>query len=244
MTKAPSPPETRTASVCTKDSVSLSPSKQDRTSSKENHDSALLATLAARLGPLTTRVWAVCEKAKEDFFVIKEPNSLEKQSAAKYLRDSAENVLHHLADKDPDPRLINELQDILAVAKHTAMVLHGGKKRKFDHPESGYGNFPSHCGTAFRSESRGQRDEDHRAIRHVNRRYTDGPSDLSSHTYDRTIITGSHPTYRNSDRSQGQFFVPELHEKPAGRRRKSQKRGHSGIPYGYTRRVDSYQPDQ
>lgn len=173
----------------------------------------------------------MCEKAKEDFFAIANPNSIEKQTAAKYLRDSAENVLQHVTDKDPDPRLVSELEKILAIAKHTAMVLHGGKKRKFDDVLPAQDRLEVQYVATTHQGSRSQS-----AYRQVN-----GHSDERHHQCPADPFAVHPPQHLRHAKSH--FFVPELDEKHRGRSRKPKpRRGHSGIPYGYSRHVDSYHP--
>ena len=186
----------------------------------------------------------VYQKAKDDFDTIDDPSSLEKQRAAKFLRDTAENTLFHLNNKDCDQRLLDELRITLAVAKQTAMTLHGGKKRKFDDPVSSVGD--------ERTQSQVRRPPSvdiERANARVGKRARstnerDSRGIFAGHS--RALAYHSHPRKYENVRNGQSFMAPEISPKGtrAPKRSKSHQpgRGHSGIPFGYSRPVDSYQP--
>lgn len=79
-----------------------------------------------------TRLWQVYEQAKADFYAVPNRDGQELTDAAKFLRDTAENALQYLADKDVDPGAMAELQSTFNMAKATVVSLTGGRKRKFD----------------------------------------------------------------------------------------------------------------
>lgn len=213
----------------------------------EEQKPAIFAALAAKVDSLALRLWTIYERAKDEFDAIGEPNSIEKQDAAKFLRDTAENTLHYLSDKSPNHRLVDDLEMTLAVAKHTAMTLHGGKKRKFDDPvpfrdRSRLLIRPSSQFDTVNTDQGSERHERHARARTSERRYQGD------------LFNGHDRVSRWRDRSDDEefashkpsFVAPELSPRSvdAPKRKKQQPgRGHSGIPYGYSRPVDSYHPN-
>ena len=255
-----SPPETRRSSLFTRDAGNDSPRKKSNiVEGDTEHKSIVLAALAAQVGGPTVRLWTVYNKAKKDFFAVAEPSSLQKQEAAKFLRDTAENLLHHLQDKAADQRLLDELNRTFEAAEHTAMTLHGGKKRKFDRPApAALPKILADDSNSFwrgSAETRGPRgprphpmdttrintglDKRIRAMEDVVQ-YTEYPSHPRLvEDYERR---GAKPEL---PRDQRRFFAPEISSKNARvpkQKKRQPGRGHSGIPYGYTRPVDSYYP--
>lgn len=205
-----------------------------------------LATTVAQTGnEITIRIWTVYENAKEEFYAINDATSIEKQEAAKFLRDTAENALQHLANRDADPQLKAELERVLAIAKHTAEILSGGRKRKFDQPvmrSQRTVNRPE-VGRP-RSQARELREDrgSYEQRRFLGERREgdvfDGYARAPSHS-------SRYHKYPDS-RPRRQLMSPELSPHCDNRDRKRSKkqpgRGHSGIPFGYSRDVDSYQP--
>lgn len=190
------------------------------------------------------RLWTVYDKAKKDFFAVTDPNSLRKQETAKFLRDTAENVLHHIRDKRVDQRLLDELSTTFDLAKHTAMTLHGGKKRKFDQPP------------AAALPTREPRPNSIDTMR-ANARIDGRPStterapqrrDFPGRTQAQALFSyGQEDVDIQRSKDQRQFFAPEVSPQNARAPKQRKKhqgrgRGHSGVPYGYTRQVDSYYP--
>lgn len=212
-------------------------------------NSPTLAALAAEVGDVATRLWTVYDQAKEEFYAIAEPNSIAKQKAAKFLRDTAENTLQYLQDRHGDLRLLREVETNLEVSKHIAMALHGGKKRKFDQPE------PEEDGQWI-PQTRVAR-PDPSETRQVNARYE---RDLRARN---EVAGGDFPGhsraivhYQRARLSRGaahgrhnevvELFPersPQRKKKQSQRSGKQQGRGHSGVPFGYSRPVDSYQPE-
>ncbi|KAK5952093.1 hypothetical protein OHC33_006980 [Knufia fluminis] len=251
------PPETRRGSVFTREPDSNPPEKKKTLfeTDKENN-SAVFAALAAQVGGNMVRLWTVYDKAKKDFFAVTDPNSLRKQDTARFLRDTAENVLHQLRDKTVDQRLLNELSTTFETAKHTAMTLHGGKKRKFDQPrpaalsETPADSFNRHYRDPV--QVRGPRPDPIDTTR-ANERPDKLPRNSHAATEYRDISghSRSFGDYARSGvntelpREQRRFFAPEISPKNARvpkQQKKQPGRGHSGVPYGYTRPVDSYYP--
>lgn len=192
---------------------------------------------------ITIRIWKVYENAKEEFYAIDDPTSVEKQEAAKFLRDTAENTLYHLSDKDADPQLTAELGRALTVAKHTAETLSGGRKRKFDQPkrlrrtvERRMDRRPSFHAREARYDTR---NAEHRNV--LGERHQNDLFDDQSRGY--SYYHGREKEVEN--RSRRQLMSPELSPRETRDRKRSKKqpgRGHSGIPFGYTREVDAYRP--
>lgn len=79
------------------------------------------------------RIVNVYLKAKRDFKDIDDGDYAEKASAARFLRDSAENALSCLQARGLDSHwLIPELEVIFVYARDRAAQLLGGKKRRFE----------------------------------------------------------------------------------------------------------------
>ncbi|KAH0844363.1 hypothetical protein AYO21_00832 [Fonsecaea monophora] len=86
--------------------------------------------------PKLAVLWSVYETARAEYeaFVDKdEKDDIDTAvKRAKFLRDTAENILLYLKNKNADPSMIAELESTFNHAKNTAVCLTGGKKRKFD----------------------------------------------------------------------------------------------------------------
>lgn len=187
------------------------------------------------------RLWTVYDKAKKDFFAVPDSNSLRKQQTAKFLRDTAENVLHHLRDKRVDQRLLDELNMVFELAKQTATTLHGGKKRKFDHPTSASlptrGPRPNTINDFTRPDARPDK-------RSRNVTVAANHLDLSEHS-PALAGHGRNGFITEMVQDQKRFSapgVPSKDSRPPRQNKKQPGRGHSGVPFGYTRPVDSYYP--
>jgi hypothetical protein len=159
--------------------------------------------------PKLTNLWNVYQRAKADYLVVANHQNHATATAARFLRDTAENILSYLENKTADPIMMRELNATYRMAKEAAVSLTGGKKRKFDvgEAERGMGARRGHGGLLNRSgHDGGQRYGDMRRSRSP-ARYSGG--------------YGGPPAY------------------PAAQ---TQPRGHSDIPFGYSRPVDSYHP--
>ena len=87
--------------------------------------------------PKLATMWTVYESAREDYSSALD-NSLGKDKiikTARFLRDTAENILLYLQNKNADALMITELDATFSHAKTTVVCLTGGKKRKFDRAE-------------------------------------------------------------------------------------------------------------
>ncbi|KEF51624.1 uncharacterized protein A1O9_12259 [Exophiala aquamarina CBS 119918] len=85
------------------------------------------------MAPNLAKIWTVFENAKRDY---REKSDHEDDGvrfkAAKFLRDTAENILIQLKGKNTDENMLIELNSTFKMAKAMVVSLSGGKKRKFD----------------------------------------------------------------------------------------------------------------
>ncbi|KAJ5561047.1 hypothetical protein N7535_009244 [Penicillium sp. DV-2018c] len=88
--------------------------------------------------PNLDKLIKVYHEAKADYdHVLEVPGSHREQTnSVRFLRDTAENLLRYLNSFDPDHELIPEIENVIRVSKHQALVLAGGRKRKFERLES------------------------------------------------------------------------------------------------------------
>lgn len=179
---------------------------------------AELAMIAASAEPTLARLWTVLERAKQDYLRFEHRTDNEAAQAAKYLRDTAENAIQCLRDRDLDERLIFEAKRQYTRAERKVLELNGGKKRKFDSSETDHIRACPRAGSRPPSLS-----QDHNARRYVK------DKDVRS---------------RSKDHSRGKRrrSVGISNDLPKQRKKKQEGRGPSGIPYGYTRPVDQYTP--
>ena len=85
--------------------------------------------------PKLKRLFDVYEQAKTEYLTVVELNDDRKTvAAARFLRDTAENALSILKEKDIHADVLESLQATYDKAKEAAVELSGGKKRKFDGP--------------------------------------------------------------------------------------------------------------
>lgn len=207
-------------------------------------DPTLLAKLAKDLSPAMERLWFVYGQAKRDFQGDTGHNDKKQHDIAKFLRDTAENILEYIKDKHPDQRIIEELEASLQVADEAVTILHGGKKRKWDDPTSD-GN--TEWTLPARIPPPGRRDtnrDNRRGFRNRGARGELFRGDFPGHASALAQHQRSAAPRRNA---MTELFPDEREPK---RRRNNQVpkpqpgRGHSEIPFGYSRAVDSYQPGQ
>lgn len=86
-----------------------------------------------RLDEKLRRIVNVYLKARQDFKDINDDDFAEKASAARFLRDSAENTLNCLQARGLDSHwLVPELEAVFAHARDRAAQLLGGRKRRFE----------------------------------------------------------------------------------------------------------------
>lgn len=82
--------------------------------------------------PNLAKIWAVYEDAKRDYHEKSDHGDGASFRAAKFLRDTAENILIQLKGKNTDEIMLQELNSTYKMAKAMVVSLSGGKKRKFD----------------------------------------------------------------------------------------------------------------
>ncbi len=176
--------------------------------------------------PKLRRLFDVYDQARADFFAVVDFGDTRTLTAAKFLRDTAENALNILRDEVVDTNILSELRETCTKASSTVVTLSGGKVRKFD--ESG-GDTERHLG--------GVDDSDH-GIK----------SEVAEDPGDRNM--GNELGFRRGfGRGYGRGYERghegEFSRGQGGRRDirgPGRGRGHSGVPFGYSRVVDSYHP--
>lgn len=70
--------------------------------------------------------------AQEEYHYTPDNDREGKFRAAKFLRDSAENTLKYLVENDTHHYMIPVLQNEFEMARHKAVEMNGGKKRRFE----------------------------------------------------------------------------------------------------------------
>jgi len=170
--------------------------------------------------PKLARLWSVYDTARADYLAVSMQEDDETVKAAKFLRDTAENTIQYLQNRNVDPIMMTELEATYNMAKAKVVALSGGKKRKFDEVEmdrvTGTPRGPSHFG-----RGRGQR--------RGGAQYQYPPPPQGS---DVQVGYSKEPS-RRSDYLKG-LGISLNPVRGRG--------GHSGTPYGYSRQVDSYHP--
>lgn len=201
------------------------------------------------------RMWSVYSQAKRDFQADTGHDDKKHHNVAKFLRDTAENILQYFkADRATDQRLIDELESTLRVAEETVTILHGGKKRKFDGQraeEMNEGPAP------VRRTPTGRRNAEQDTRRYPRNRRASSTEplrgDFPGHTqaFIQHQRSAAPPPPRRNDRGRRnavtELFPDEREPKRKRRNNAPQPqlgRGHSNIPFGYSREVDSYQPSR
>src|ERR1700712_4262076 len=84
--------------------------------------------------PKLASLWSVYESARKDYLAALDNTTGKEKtiSTAKFLRDTAENIILYLKNKNVDALMIAELETTFTHAKTTVVCLTGGKNRKFD----------------------------------------------------------------------------------------------------------------
>jgi hypothetical protein len=81
-------------------------------------------------------LWTVYEAARTDYMeALAEADEKKVMPTAKFVRDTAENILLHVQNKTVDDAMLAELQNTFEHAKYTVVCMTGGRKRKFDAAE-------------------------------------------------------------------------------------------------------------
>jgi hypothetical protein len=163
----------------------------------------------------------VYDQARAEFLAVAEFSDTRTLTSAKFLRDTAENALNILKDELVDPDVISELKETCSKAASAVVTLSGGKTRKFDELA---GNMNRRFGGLSENSS-------------STRAWDEAAEDQSHHGRGGDRGDGRRPG-RGYDR--GYERGPERDR--GGRRGPGQGRGSSGVPFVYTRVVDSYQP--
>ena len=167
--------------------------------------------------PKLGRLWSVYQKAKADYLSVTNKGTIVKIDAARFLRDTAENTIIYLRDKKAESVMMSELESTYKMAKTTVVSLTGGRKRKFDfegdRPFQGTPLGPSNLTSKARNPDRGSAHGGDGQARYVGG-FGGHLGGQASTGYGRTHINCSGGPVR----------------------------GHSGIPFGYSRPVDSYHP--
>ncbi|OAL33252.1 hypothetical protein AYO20_07414 [Fonsecaea nubica] len=92
--------------------------------------------LRSDMEPKLAVLWSVYETARAEYEACVDKDDKDDTDVAvkraKFLRDTAENILLYLKNKNADPSMIAELESTFNHAKNAAVCLTGGKKRKFD----------------------------------------------------------------------------------------------------------------
>jgi hypothetical protein len=250
-----SPPDTHRGSFSIRDAsqnfppkTSLSLPKKSLFGHELDRKAVTLATLAGTVGPATARLWTVYEQAKGEFFAVPDPFCAKKQATARFLRDTAENTLQYLQDKAVDPQLLEELETALNVANRSANAFHGGRKRKFEEPVLAEPVKWTLAARTTRNDPRNaesdgwMHERDSRAFQEPIR------GEFAGHT--RALVQHRRwepPTNITQGRRNAVLELFPVEQGPKRKRKKQQPRtqpgrGHSNIPFGYSRPVDSYHP--
>ena len=131
-----------------------------------------------------SQLWNVYETAKEEYLAVANLGNERTTKAAKFLRDTAENTLHHLQNKNVDDIMLAELEATYKMAKTVVVSLTGGKKRKFDAVEmegvrgtpkgpSGQARGGRHAGAVGRRQLHPEHDGHHGRSLHVGAEVSD-----------------------------------------------------------------------
>lgn len=87
------------------------------------------------MGSKLAQAWTTYENAKKEYAEVMNNDDVRTIEAAKFLRDSAENILHYPDKTDIDEHMLVDLNAHCEMAKAKAVLLTNGRKRKFDKPE-------------------------------------------------------------------------------------------------------------
>lgn len=207
--------------------------------------------------PKLARLWGVYETAREDYLAVADKNNDDAMNAARFLRDTAENTLGYLENKNVDPIMLAELNGTYQMAKATAVSLAGGKKRKFDPVDmddvKGTPRAPSNFGRRSRPRRHGganrhdplpSSDSGYGAMRHPYGSVSPSSEMMPTGYNSRATDTYPYPPASASPRSRDPPSMADS-QRPRGYGRAPipmRGRGHGTVPYGYSREVDSYHP--
>ncbi|KIX04319.1 uncharacterized protein Z518_05186 [Rhinocladiella mackenziei CBS 650.93] len=201
--------------------------------------------------PKLARLWRVYETARADYLAVVDKDSQETISTAKFLRDTAENTLQYLKNKNVDPIMVTELEATYNMAKAEVVSLTGGKKRKFDLVEiDDVKGVPRGPSNETKTPRRGEPKQP----------YLSRSTDIASGHRESRSSHGSSYGARDLDTSIARFtedpgfqrgYGDPLTDRGSSRARgrgsgmaptSMRGRGHSGTPCRYSRGVDSWKP--
>lgn len=205
-------------------------------------EATALTALVAKTNPGLIRLWGVFEQAKKDYIRSAGNENCQTHQAAKFLRDTAENTLDHIgrAAGYVDPRIEAELRQTFETAQQIVVQLSGGRKRKFDRVHDEQMKRTKREPPKQRPTQSGHSRSNHYLSRPLTQ--LEDRSKERSHSYSKGI--GSRPTTSDSYTFEGRRHVDQVRSKQDPKREKiaMKGRGHSGIPFGYSREVDSWCP--
>lgn len=164
--------------------------------------------------PKLNNLWNVYQRAKADYQAVAQLKSHVTTKAARFLRDTAENLLSYLENKTVDSAMMAELDATYKMAKSTAVSLSAGKKRKFDCPDRSRVRGAPRGPSGFPKAPRAGRPQSY-----GNRR-------------------SRSPEIGGRGGTVG--YEVEIFGAPSNPFTQSSRTG--GAPFGYSRPVDSYQP--
>jgi hypothetical protein len=171
----------------------------------------------------------------KEFFEAEDRGEEKAGSAARYLRDTAENLLTYLRETNIDPEKLREVENMRDTAKAAAEQLKGGRVRKFDN-EYASRLQESQNQSKYRRGSEGERGGAPPGFAGCSIPwYSYSRRSRSPHGHHRRDAPWRDDEYGRTD---------ERRDNREGQKRTSTGRGHSGIPYGYgtNRLVDSWKP--
>lgn len=205
-------------------------------------EATALTALVAKTNPGLIRLWGVFEQAKKDYIRSAEDENGQTHQAAKFLRDTAENTLDHIgrAAGHVDPRIEAELRQTFETAQQIVVQLSGGRKRKFDRV---------HDEQVKRTKRESPRQRPTQSDQSRSKHYLSRPlAQLEDRSKQRLHSSSKGIGYRSTTSGSYPFeerrHVDRFRSKQDPKREKiaMKGRGHSGIPFGYSREVDSWCP--
>ncbi|EXJ55799.1 hypothetical protein A1O7_08729 [Cladophialophora yegresii CBS 114405] len=129
-------PEALKQALLSSDDATMVALEAEREIKKSSRPLPAISHLRREMEPRLGALWNVYELARADYLIALDRSNREKTiSTAKFLRDTAENILLYLENKNADALMITELEGTFKHAKNTVVCLTGGKIRKFDTAE-------------------------------------------------------------------------------------------------------------
>ena len=78
------------------------------------------------------KLFETLEIAKAEYSAARDKPADRRVESAKFLRDTCENVMTYLQDRNIDTEIMNELENVCQMAATDAVYLNEGRKRKFE----------------------------------------------------------------------------------------------------------------